>query len=62
MDDLFGVTDMVKEKIHGDEEANRAPVEIHESTATVPKSDVKKDSTAVSHIEHGDNTAREVRI
>ncbi|KAG9239344.1 putative quinate permease [Amylocarpus encephaloides] len=37
MDDLFGITEMVKEKVAGDEEAHRAPVEIHETTAIVPK-------------------------
>lgn len=47
MDDLFGVTDMVKEKNFADEEAHRAPVEIHETTADV------KGGANVSHVEHG---------
>jgi len=51
MDDLFGVTDMVKEKNFADEEAHRAPVEIHETTA-----DIK--GANVSHVEHGNGQQR----
>jgi len=51
MDDLFGVTDMVKEKNFADEEAHRAPVEIHETTA-----DIKGGN--VSHVEHGNGQQR----
>ncbi|EHL03808.1 putative Quinate permease [Glarea lozoyensis 74030] len=61
MDDLFGVTDMVKEKNIADEEAHRAPVEIHETTANVPHGD-HKNAAAVSHVEHGDKNTREVRL
>ncbi|KAF4630318.1 hypothetical protein G7Y89_g7826 [Cudoniella acicularis] len=49
MDDLFGVTEMVKEKVHNDEEAHHKPAEVHETTATVPVSNGEKATQA--HIE-----------
>lgn len=56
MDDLFGVTELVEKKIHGDEEAHHKPTEIHESTATAPVTDAQKKATP-THVED-----REVHI
>lgn len=55
MDDIFGVTDLVQKKVHGDEEAHHV---IHESTATVPSKDAKATATAV-HVE--DDAVKEVK-
>jgi hypothetical protein len=51
MDDLFGVTELVKEKVHGDEEAHHKPMEIHESTATAPAANGTDKRATGSHIE-----------
>jgi hypothetical protein len=58
MDDLFGVTELVKEKLHGDEEAHHVAHEIKESTTTPtasvpanPSSATGSDKATHSHIE-----------
>ncbi|KAH8682967.1 putative quinate permease [Tricladium varicosporioides] len=62
MDDLFGVTELVKEKIHNDEEAHHKPTEIHETTATAPRSNgnVDKSGAEVIHDDevHADGPAK----
>lgn len=47
MDDLFGVTELVKEKVHGDQEAHHAQSELHETTTATSH---EKSNTA--HIEN----------
>lgn len=57
MDDIFGVTDLVQKKIHGDEEAHH---EIHDSTATVPsKNGTAKATASAVHVE--DDLVKEVK-
>jgi len=51
MDDLFGVTELVKEKVHGDEEAHRKPMEVHETTATAPAGATTSKKATGAHIE-----------
>lgn len=60
MDDLFGVTELVKEKVTNDEEAHHKPTEIHETTATTKGADIKAEPVSVQHMEN-DDFVREVR-
>jgi hypothetical protein len=59
MDDLFGVTELVKEKVAGDEEAHHRPMEIHETNAPSPKSGASNNGLAdVTHVENEDKSTR----
>ncbi|RDL35290.1 MFS general substrate transporter [Venustampulla echinocandica] len=51
MDDIFGITELVKEKVHGDEEAHHKQSELHETT-TAASNATRNEKSGTAHIEN----------